>query len=70
MSERKKSCISFSIIPHGITLPDNIDLSLKCQRQRLVKWNSTSFLNSETEVDLLWDKEIQFSFKSHLSSTN
>ena len=53
MSERKKSCIYFSIIPHGITLPDNIDLSLKCQRQRLVKGNSTSFLNSETEVDLL-----------------
>ena len=40
-----------------------LDLSWKCQRQRLIKAKSTSLLNSETKVDLLRVTEIQFRIK-------
>ena len=55
---------------YSVLLPDNTDLSIKCQRQRLVKTKSTSFLNSENKIDLLRVTEIKFWYKSHFSSTN
>ena len=54
----------------SVLLPDNIDLSIKCQRERLVNAMSTPFLNSEIKVDLLRVTEIQFLYKSHFPSTN
>ena len=37
---------------YSVILPDNTDLSLKCQRQQLVKVKSMSFFNSETQSQL------------------
>ena len=45
-----------------IALPGNIDL--QCQRQHFVKEKSTSFLNSETKVDLLRVTKIKFLYKT------
>ena len=56
-------CLNICSVLHHMTALIHL---LKCQGQRFFKVKSKPCLNSQTKKDLLRDREIQSSYKSHL----